>query len=237
MRFFDRYLKGATPTGQPTRRSRSRRATARGAPRRSWPPADSTPLTTPLQRRHATPTTARTTAPATAVAERRGHLDDLAAAGARRALRGRAERSPSTSTTALPERQPRASTSTTSTPAATRPLISRGTYLLARQSGTVELRPLRRRLEAPGRPPRRRAGHRRQRRVVAARADAADGHRRAARAIDAAVPALHAHGDDPGRPVDQARGLPGRRAVHGRRRDHRRGAAAGLRRACHASAC
>ena len=44
-------------------------------------------------------------------------------------------------------------------------LISRGAYLLRRQRAR-RLRPLRRRLEAPGRPPRRRADHQRQRRVV-----------------------------------------------------------------------
>ena len=45
MRWYDHYLKGDGPTPTPTRRSRSSPATAPGAARPSWPPADSTSYT------------------------------------------------------------------------------------------------------------------------------------------------------------------------------------------------
>ena len=72
---------------------------------------------------------------------------------------------------ALPERQPRGRRLRPRLRRRRRPLISRGTYLLP-GSGQVELRPLRRRLEAPGRPPRRRAAHLVELGVVAAPPDA-----------------------------------------------------------------
>ena len=99
-------------------------------------------------------------------------------------------------------------------------LISRGTYLLRGQRRGV-LRPLRRRLEAAGRPSRRRAADLVELRVVAAPPDAPAGHGRLGLDL-AAVALVRGRRGDRGRSLDQARRLQGLRALHGRRGDDRR---------------
>ena len=134
-----------------------------------------------------------------------GRLDDLAAAGARRPPVGLREREGRRDDHAA-QRQPRA-----------RRLRPRRERHRAAdhapgppdpQVGDDRPRPVVGGLEDPGRPPHRRQGRRRQRRLVGARADQADRHRER-RLVLAAVPAGGArHRHDPGRPGHAARRLP-----------------------------
>ena len=74
----------------------------------------------------------------------------------------------------------------------------------------------------PGRPSRRRAAHLVELRVVAAPPDAAAGHGRARASISLPWRSCEGGAGDRGRPLDQARLLQGLRALHGRRSDDRR---------------
>ena len=199
---------GPTTDGRSTRRSRSSRATARGAARPPGRRPTPSASTRALQRRHLHRRRRRTTAP-----PRAARRTARASGRSRRALdRGRALRGRAAGhgrrRAARRRTRTSSSTSTTSTRPTSATLIWRGAYLL-RGTGTGDVRPLRRRLEAARRPPDRRARHRRQRRVVGARADAQHRARSAARASSCRSCAARARGDDPGRAVGQARGLPG----------------------------
>ncbi len=167
MRFYDRFLKGTTPAvDDPPVAVQTNDGVWRAE--QQWPPADASGYTTPLRagelqrRRHR-------------VEDRRQrHLDGLPAAVARRApvrLRnGDRERRDDAA-----QRQPRRGR--------LRPRRERRRSLDHPPGAPDPLqradraRPLVRRLEAQGRPPDRGARRRRQHRLVAARADQADGHR------------------------------------------------------------
>ena len=193
MRFYDQFLKGVDADGRrpadrgpDQRRQVARRAELAagrldGATRRRCAPAP-------------TPTTAPPTRPATAPRRASGRSrrrsrtpSTCRAPGARR----------STSRPRCPT-PTSCSTSTTSTRTAPAPLITRQGHLI-RSVGDDRPRPVVGGLDRPGRPPHRRQGRRRQRRLVGARADQADRHRER-RLVLAAVPAGGArHRHDPGR--------------------------------------
>ena len=215
MRFYDQHLLGVAPSVQdPPVAVETSDGTWRSEAQ--WPPADASALATPLRpgvvhRRRAEQRHRRRR-----LAQRPGHLDLLAAAGARRALRGRPEGDGQRDDRPA-RREPRGRRLRRRLRRPGDPHQPR--YLPAAGQRSGRLRPLRRRLEAPGRPPRRRAAHLVELGVVAAPPDAPAGHREL-RVDLAAVALVRGRRRDRGRPLDQARLLQGRRSVHGARGDH-----------------
>ena len=218
MRFYDHYLKGVDAGRRPTRtrRSRSRPATAPGAPRQPG----RRPTRTPLHRRRCKPGSYTDDGNNKARGEARlGRTGDgiwtfsppLAHDAA---LRGRAQ---------VDARRHRARSPNANLSAdvydidATTTRRSQPQRLPARRRAAHDrLRPLRQRLEDPRRPPHRRAGDRVQRRVVDARPTLQTVTVKSGCDL-AAVPRCR-RTRDPGRPVDRAGQLQGERAVRGRRR-------------------
>ena len=220
MRFYDRFLKGTEPAvADPQVAVQTNDGAWRAE--EAWPPADAAEYTSALR-------TGTYTDDGTAERDRlerhEGRLDDLAAAALRRAPVGlregdrrrldrAAEREPRRRRLRPRRERPRPADHPPGPPD---PL-----------ERPDRARPVVGRLEAAARPPDRRPRVRRQRRLVAARADQADRDR--ARRLDhAAVPQPGADADDRRRPGHAARSLP-RRARHRAGGDAPERAVAGLR--------